>query len=169
MIVIGVDPGKMTGISVVEANEGTDPSLTEYQIIDYGAVHSRTVGNEVESIVRTYGYTLHDLHLVVERFVPERTPRGFDATPIEVIGEIKALIRNAAFEWTEQVESVTWALRVEKERVDNKVLRRLGLHVRNKDVSYPDADDVNDATRHVVNRLVALGHRPTMEKGWPNE
>lgn len=164
MIVIGVDPGKATGISVVEAGEGAGPSLAEYQIIDYGAVHSRTVGNEVKSIVQTYGYTHHDLHLVVERFVPERTPRGFDATPIEVIGEIKALIRNAAFDWMEQVESVTWALRVEKERVDNKVLKRLDLYVSGKEERH-----VNDGTRHVVNRLAALGHRPTMEKGWPDE
>lgn len=164
MIIIGCDPGKATGISVVGAPVGGEPRLLGHEIIDYGvAEHGITVGEVLGWNSQRYVDHTTDLHLVVERFVPERTPHGFDATPIEVIGEIKALIRNKPL-WLHQFRSITWALRVEKERVDNKVLRRLDLYLPGKEERH-----VNDATRHVVNRLVALSHRPTMAKGWPNE
>lgn len=173
MIVIGVDPGKVTGIAVVRAADDRAPELIRKVAVDYELPHVDSVSHTLAKLVTgtlVYNGLVEDypgerIDLVVERFVPERGPKGFDVTPIEVIGEIKAHQRNRS-PWTEHVSQWHWPLRVEKEAVTGEHLRRLGLWTSAKEFRGTN-QHINDAARHVANHLKAAKHRMTLELGWP--
>lgn len=173
MIVIGVDPGKVTGIAVVRAADNQAPELIRKGAVDYGNPGVDGVSLTLSKLVNgtlVYNGLREDypderIDLVVERFVPERGPKGFDATPIEVIGELKADQRNRA-PWTEHVSRWHWPLRAEKKAVTGENLRRLDLWTTSTE--FPGVNQhINDAARHVANHLKAAKHRMTLEMGWP--
>lgn len=173
MIVIGVDPGKVTGIAVVLAADDQAPELIRKGAVNYGNPDvdgvSLTLSKLVNGTLAYNGlredYPDERIDLVVERFVAERGPKGFDATPIEVIGELKADQRNRA-PWTEHVSRWHWPLRSEKKAVTGENLRRLDLWTTSTE--FPGVNQhINDAARHVANHLKAAKHRMTLELGWP--
>jgi hypothetical protein len=167
VIVIGVDPGKVTGIAVVRAPEDEMPVLIRKGAVDYGLLHTDSMSRVLSSLVTCLrdDYMGERIELVVERFVPERSPKGFDPTPIEVIGELKAAIRDRAG-WTLNVAQWHWPLRSEKKAVTGENLRR--LHLWTTSTEFPGVNQhINDAARHVANHLKAAKHRMTLEMGWP--
>lgn len=173
MIVIGVDPGLHTGMIAVLAEADGMPVVLDRGVVDYSDLRAASVGTTLGRMVRhTYlsqdaGDERHTIpiHVVVERFVPERSPKGFDPTPIEVIGELKAAIRDRAG-WTLDVAQWHWPLRSEKKAVTGENLRR--LHLWTTSTEFPGVNQhINDAARHVVNHLKAAKHRMTLELGWP--
>lgn len=172
-LIVSVDPGKTTGISVVRYTPDTAAEVLHAQFVDY-ADSPTSVRAMLSMLVE--GTLFHEglrgthpgepIIMVVERFVPERSAHGFDSTPIEVIGEIRADLRDKA-PWTTAVTAWHWPLRGAKEMVTGDVLRRLNLwQTRKKE---PRMRHVNDALRHTVGYLVRVGHKPTERKGWPNE
>jgi hypothetical protein len=134
-MIIGVDPGKTTGIAV----------FFNGQIIDVGEVPARQVADRVRSIVAN----VHNdvvVELAVERYIisAETGKRSQQPDALYVIGELRAL----AHGW-----SLT-AIHLQnpadaKKCATNKTLRRLGWWVG---AAYPHA---NDALRHVALRLLA--------------
>lgn len=165
MILIGVDPGLRTGISVVQVGEELPPGMLGNETADYSIPHSASVEQLIGRLIcgspEHYGINILDreIHLVVERFVPEA--RKVDTTALEVIGELRQALRDR-HPWTAYVAKWHWQQRSEKDSVTGDVLRRLGLWSKGKELRH-----VNDASRHVVTRLSKMGHRPTLEKGWP--
>jgi hypothetical protein len=173
VIVIGVDPGLHTGMIAVLAEADGAPVVLDRGVVDYSDLRATSVGTGLGRMVRhTYlsqdaGDERHTIpiHVVVERFVPERGPKGFDPTPIEVIGELKAAIRDRAG-WTLDVAQWHWPLRSEKKAVTGENLRRLDLWTTSTE--FPGVNQhINDAARHVANHLKAAKHRMTLEMGWP--
>lgn len=170
MIIIGVDPGLRTGVSVVEVF--TTPEMPVFllgsKVVDYTEAWTPSVGKHLQdTIMGTMFFeglyeqdSGDDIRLVVERFVPEA--RKVDTTALEIIGEIRAAKRNRE-PWTEKVSKWYWPLRSEKDSVTGDVLRKLNLWVKGHDNRH-----INDASRHVVTQLSKMGHRPTIEKGWPD-
>lgn len=165
VIIIGVDPGLRTGISVVQVSENLAPDMLGSKVVDYMEAWTPSVGKHLRDTVvggvMQYGVDSldSDIRLVVERFVPEA--RKVDTTALEVIGELRAAKRNRV-EWADKITHWHWPQRSEKESVTGDVLRRLDLWVKGHDNRH-----INDASRHVVTQLSKMGHRPTLEKGWP--
>jgi len=150
MIIVGIDPGKSTGIAVLGHNEITHPTL-----ITHDTPAPENVTGVLESLLSELDH--QQVVIVVERFVLREGMYGVDTTPIEVIGRIKEWIKNKSY-------PVHWQLPTEKELATNAVLRRLGLWLKGTDQRH-----VMDATRHVVVHLVTNKHIPTIKKGWPSE
>lgn len=167
MILIGIDPGLRTGISVVQIADNLPPGMLGSKVVDYTDERVTSVGKHlrdtIEGTVVNLGLPEVDggdgIRLVVERFVPEA--RKVDTTALEVIGELRAAKRDGE-EWTGKVTHWYWPQRSEKESMSGDVLRRLGLWVKGHDNRH-----INDASRHVVTQLSKMNHRPTLEKGWP--
>lgn len=162
---VGCDPGLRTGISVVQVGDTIPPDMLGQETADYSVPYNTSVEQRIKRIVdgslMHYGVNTLDkeIHLVVERFIPEA--RKVDTTALEVIGELRQALRDR-HPWTEHVTKWHWQQRSEKDSVTGDVLRRLGLWMKGKDLRH-----VNDASRHVVVRLSKMGHRPTLERGWP--
>lgn len=165
MILIGIDPGLRTGISVVQVSDLAAPVLVSHETADYTIPRSPSVERRLHRIIdgtlMYYGVNTLDkeIHLVVERFIPEA--RKVDTTALEVIGELRQALRDR-HPWTDHVTQWHWQQRSEKDSVTGDVLRRLGLWLKGKDQRH-----VMDAARHVVVQLGKMNHRPTLEKGWP--
>ena len=165
MILIGIDPGLRTGISVVQVTE-TSIEQVFSTTVDYTDPKEFSVGRQVKKIIR--GNLMYngvevldsDIRFVVEKFVPEA--RKVDTTALEVIGELRQAIRDQDGWATDGMRKWYWQTRQEKDSVHNDVLRRLGLWVKGHDNRH-----INDASKHVVRRLVAMKHDFTLETGWP--
>lgn len=122
MIIIGVDPGKKTGIFALESETGARLWSTEISafaavsyVDDYISLHS----NVLLAVER---YTIGSLKMTVQ----------YDA--LEVIGTLRYLARKKSHRF--QLQS-----RAEKSRIPNDVLKSIGFYV-------PGFDDANDAARH---------------------
>lgn len=167
MILIGVDPGLRTGIALVQVSDLAAPTLLHHATVDYTEPRSPSVGRTLRELVEgtpsRYGYNSvdDDIRLVIEKFVPEA--RKVDTTALEVIGELRQSIRDRD-PWVDHVAAWYWQTRQEKDSVSGDTLRRLGLWLKGKEQRH-----IMDAARHTVVRLVKMNHRPTIEKGWPNE
>src|SRR5690625_5188853 len=148
MIIVGIDPGKSTGIAVLGHNEITHPTL-----ITHDTPAPENVTGVLESLLSELDH--QQVVIVVERFVLREGMYGVDTTPIEVIGRIK--------EWSkDRPHPFVWQLPSEKELATNEVLRRMGLWLKGKDQRH-----VMDAVRHAVVYLAKQKHMPTLKKGWP--
>jgi len=170
VIIIGVDPGLHTGISVVQVFETSEMPVRMLgsKVVDYTNHNERSVGRHLRDTVKGTLTDLglyeteggDDIRVVIERFIPEA--RKVDTTALEVIGEIRAAIRDDE-SWTEHIRHWEWPLRSEKDSVTGQVLRNLDLWVKGKELRH-----INDASRHIVTYLSKTGHTSVIRKGWPD-
>jgi hypothetical protein len=140
---IGVDPGESTGVYALRVSDS--PVILgvqgRWQLPPQQAVA------EVEKLVRQAALWQENVLLVGERFtVTDQTgKRSAQPTPLKVLGQVEQL----AYQYT-NVEFILQAPADAKKFAPNPRLRELRLYTRPEDVSSPDANDVNDAARHVL-------------------
>lgn len=148
MIGIGIDPGKATGMTMLDYSDLISPT---------GLAYGTHTPESVTPALDQFSHYLDDAggFIVIEKFVTREGKHGVDTTALRVIGRVEEWLRDKPYQ-------VYWQLPVEKELASNDVLRRLGLWLKGTEQRH-----IMDATRHVVVRLTKMGHKPTMQKGWP--
>lgn len=147
--IAGVDPGLSTGLFVVRVDPETRRVAPAHRFQGHAA--------EALGTLRRFAEAAHlleeSLVIVGERFtVTDRTgKRTSQPLPLKILGAVEAI--------ADQSDNVTFSLQTPadaKKLAPNDVLRNVGFYTRPVDVSCPDANDVNDAARHV---LLALATR----------
>ena len=142
-VILGIDPGGTTGISLIEFTPGTEPKL----------LATSQVGNGLKGFLRWHKMATYRWDFVVcESFTLRPGIHGVDITPAYVIGALEAL-ENPRSKIHFQPPS-------SKPLCDDDTLKRLGLYTK----AYPHS---NDATRHAIIYLRNVRHMPTLRKGWP--
>lgn len=135
-LIIGVDPGNSTGYSIFL----DDARLT------YGQMDSDEAVSEISEVLLQY-HRHPDIKSVVacERYQQgQRNRFTQQATALHVI----SAIRTEAHRYG--VAVLLQAPNDAKHLASNNLLRSLHLWLTGSDVGQKDADDVNDATRHVL-------------------
>lgn len=143
---IGVDPGKATGLALISYSDEKEPVLLDHTTVSEG---------DVVATLRTWVYNQHPVELVVERFVLRGGVHGVDITPERINGRIMQFAEESGLD-------VVWQLASGKDLISNDVLKRMDFWVPGKDNRH-----VDDALRHVMQYLVHLRNRPAVLKGFP--
>lgn len=149
MNIIAIDPGKATGIALLDYSEISAPTL-----IAHGTHAPDRVIDALDHLAQYLDF--YGGVIVIERFVLREGMYGVDTSPIGVIDRIKEWAKN-------KPHTLVWQLPGEKELVTNDRLRRLGLWLKGKEQRH-----IMDAVRHAVLYLVKNKHKPTAAKGWPD-
>jgi len=161
--VLGVDPGKMTGVALLKENYGTG--------LPFSVVLLDEIEGGVEGFIDWAEENLDDLadYVVCEKFeLDGRTPKP-DLTPKEIIGALKVFQRADAFF---QLGHKHWALECQtntqgKHLMTNEVLKRAGYYPKRGEVK---GGHSTDALRHALTYVVkTLKHKPTLELLFPKE
>lgn len=143
--VIGVDPGKATGMALVSYSDEKEPVLLDY---------TTSTEADVVRYLRTTHHS-HSLTLVVERFVLRGGVHGVDITPERINGRIMQFTEDEGID-------VVWQLPSSKDLISNEILKRMDFWIPGKDNRH-----VDDALRHVMQYLVRVRNRPAVSKGFP--
>lgn len=145
MIVLGIDPGKVTGVCLYDTDA---PKSRQLWNVEGG----------VEGLADWWcaAKPVFD-ELVIERFTLREGVHGVDLDPVEVIGWIKGAIFTKPV-WQNPADA--------KSLITNEKLKRAGL--------YPPRGEVGpghsiDALRHVLTYLIGIRHRPTIELLHPKD
>ena len=142
-LILGIDPGGTTGISLVEFSPKDEPKL----------VASIQVPDGLKGFLNWYISSKHDWDFVVcENFTLRPGVHGVDLTPTYIIGALEALELNK--------KKVYYQAPSQKPLCNDDVLKRMGLF-------FPGMGHANDATRHAIIYLRGVRHMPTLKKGWP--
>lgn len=150
MKLIGIDPGRKTGMVLLEVPTNRPPQPIAR------ATH------DPFDVVRTLdqfasegdGEVLPSTRVVIEKYVPREGVYGKDDTAQTVIGMVLQWCADNEVEPVFQMPS-------ERVMVTTAVLQNLGLWLRGHDNRH-----VMDATRHAIAWLVKMRHPMTMAKGW---
>lgn len=152
--VAGIDPGLSTGLFVVR---------TEYSPINnqpmLPAIIARYQGQpgmvleKLEHMIRQAALWQEGVYLAGERYTTtdQTGKRSSQPLPLRVLGSAEQLSYSYA-----NVEFVLQQPADAKKLAPNDFLRDAGFYSTGGDVSCPDANDVNDAARHV---LLALARK----------
>lgn len=141
MLILGVDPGKRTGVALIEVTDETAPVLVGYWEV-YGGV----------SGFREWWKTHPDYDvLVAERYITRGGVVQKDAHhPQQVLG------------FLDQFDPILQTPAGRQNAVSDAALRALGLYLPGKTLR-----NAREAARHAVWYLKSKHHRPTLKKGWP--
>jgi len=144
LILIGVDPGLSTGLAMIK----NEQRLAAAQ-------------GSPKEMLRIYRAALNawcnlpdlTVQVAVERFIiTDQTARhSQQSTALEVFGAIKTTAEHLGYPISVQAASDA------KRIASNELLRCLGLWTSPRAVACPDANDVNDAMRHIL-LLLACQH-----------
>lgn len=140
-LILGVDPGKRTGVALIEVTDETAPVLVGYWEVCGGA-----------SGFRQWWKTRPDYDvLVAERYITRGgVPQNNAHHPIGVLA------------FLEQFNPVLQTPAGRQKGVSDGSLRALGLHLPGQALR-----NAREAVRHAVWYLKSQHHRPTLLKGWP--
>lgn len=144
--VAGLDPGESTGLLVLRLSPtGGVDIYVRYQGPPQGALL------RLETCVREAAMWEEKVVIAGERFtVTDKTgKRSAQPTPLKVLGQAELL----SYQYT-NVEFTLQTPADAKKLADNARLRDLRLYSTARDVGCPDANDVNDAARHVLLALM---------------
>ena len=150
MKLIGIDPGRKTGMIMLDIKPNQDPQPTAHATHDpFGVVpaldrFAREDNGEVNSTTR----------VVIEKYVPREGVHGKDDTAQTVIGMVLQWSRDNGVDPIFQLPS-------ERAMVTTAVLKNLGLWLKGHHNRH-----IMDAARHAVAWLVKMRHYKTMSKGW---
>ena len=150
MKLIAIDPGRKTGMIMLEIQHNQNPKPIAWATHDpFDVVRAlehfaREDSGEVNSTTR----------VVIEKYVPREGVHGKDDTAQTVIGMILQWSRDNGVEPIFQMPS-------ERAMVTTAVLQNLGLWLKGHDNRH-----IMDAARHAVTWLVKMRHHNTMSKGW---
>ncbi len=144
VIVIGVDPGKSTGIAAIRSGrlelvQQVPPDRVAGVIIEYLAYVDST---SIEQ----------DTIIAYERFVtgPLTGARSAQPDALHLVGMLQLIAERF------RCRLVSYGPDVTKRFASNALLKRLGMYVHPADVGRADANDANDAVRLA---LVALASK----------
>lgn len=154
MIVMGIDPGGTTGVSIIAAEEELSEQIYWHQFPD-----ADTFYLDLETLIRTFNPDV----VVIEQFDKRPGIVNPDYTPKYVCRDIEnhVIPNHPEVEFVFQIPALAMNMvrTARKGGVDG--LKRFGWYR----VSNVHA---NDATRHAVAYLVHTAkHMPTILRGWP--
>ena len=151
MILVGVDPGRATGMILLEVPTNNSPMPLAY------ATHEpHKVIEALDAFVRQDGEIAPDTRVVVEKYVPREDIHGKDDIAQSLNGMITQwAISNA------MLDRVSFQLPSERGMVTMPVLKKLGLWLPGHKNRH-----VMDAARHTITWLVKMRHTMTIVKGW---
>ena len=148
MIVVGVDPGKASGIAVIEWDEQSDVPQVLYSL----ETDPESYADEIETALKHMNQ-YERLFVACESFtINAQTVRNSQAPwSLENIGILKHLCRRAGY----PVDQIAFQPPVNaKNMFPNEKLKKLGTWHRGGE------GHANDAIRHALLRLVKAGWTP---------
>lgn len=150
MKLIGIDPGRKTGMIMLDIQHNQDPKPIARATHDpFDVVRAlEQFASEGD------GEVLTSTRVVIEKYVPREGVYGKDDTAQTVIGMILQWCQDNGVKPIFQLPS-------ERTMVTTAVLQNLGLWLKGHDNRH-----IMDATRHAVTWLVKMRHYNTMSKGW---
>lgn len=157
-VVIGVDPGGTTGISVVGVEADKPASIIETR--QWPNDYNPATWQKLQSLAHHYR-ALYDLPvvLVIEQFDKRPGVIDPDYSAMYINKDIVEYIHEYPIVWQIPAAAKNLIKPARKGKADQ--LKRFGWY----QVSHRHA---NDASRHVLVYLVEkVKHRPTILKGWP--
>lgn len=159
MKILCVDPGKTTGLSILEVGKTTPPKQCDWMQVTGG------VDGFINFMYEQFNLYFEADLIICESF--KARDAWIDPEPLLVIGALKAI--NTAYIGANLVlQQPSAAIPNKKTKqggITDEVLERLGLM---GDLGHANRHQ-RDATRHGVVYLRNIGHTPTIEKGWPHE
>lgn len=141
--IVGIDPGKSTGISILYVDVFAD---THLECVKQGSpevaldvLHGMGMGTGLSRETRP-------ILIACERFlITQKTAKSSQQTDaLETIGAIKNIARQNGCNIVMQGPGPA------KRFAPNRVLKAMGFHKTAHDVGQSDANDANDATRHAL-------------------
>jgi hypothetical protein len=136
--VVGVDPGRSTGVSIMHNHELCDRWQEAWQdaVQRLRSFITDKRATEPEAVII----------IAVERFIStgHHGPRSHQPTALQAVGAVEGI----AFDL--DVELVWQSPADAKKLMSNARLRAWGLLATGRDVNQRDANDANDATRHAL-------------------
>jgi len=148
-IIIGVDPGKTTGIAHIAFNDSGSPFHVDYEAVPYedspDGDHPVDVVRELIETAIAYA-EMPRVAVVAEQFVLEEGTHGVDTTALRVLGALEYLLRQSRYSGVELVYQLRTAKRLVKDR-----------HLKSLDL-YSDSPHSRDALRHIA--AYVLANRP---------
>lgn len=142
--VVGIDPGLSTGLYAVRL-------VAKPHRVELAARYQGEPGNAIRLLTQLCDDAAEFDETVIvagERFTSPtspKTPRSAQPLAQQILGAIENILgnyRGAAFHLQTPADA--------KKLAPNDVLRDFGFYTHSRDVETPDADDVNDAARHVL-------------------
>jgi hypothetical protein len=156
LVVIGLDPGVTSGVSVFRFTV-EDCEFIEH--MQWGSPD--TVWEELQALADHYNETDGNVVLVIESFDKRPGIVSPDYTPKYINRDIKNHLTGYPIIW--QIPAAAKTLVPPARKGGTDALKRFGFYrVSNR--------HANDATRHVIVFAVdKLMHYPTILKGWPQQ
>lgn len=152
MKVIGIDPGRATGMILLEVPANNSPVP-----IAYATQEPHTVIDALDHFAREEDGTIAaNTWVIVEKFIPREDVHGKD----DVAQNINGMITQWGVSNT-MLDRVVFQTPDQRVMVTRPVLMRLGLWLAGHKNRH-----VMDATKHAVSWLVKMRHKMTMAKGW---
>lgn len=143
--ILSLDPGETTGVTIVQFTPDQAPSVIYYDQITGGPV----------GFIRWFKSLPKDSYdeIVCESFILRPGVHGANIAPAYVIGALEAMAE----------VPVTYQAPSQKRLVPDEVLK-IGATTYK-----PGKPHATDAIRHAILYLRGRGHKPTLQRFWPED
>lgn len=167
-VLVAIDAGVSTGMVI--AGEHADGSieilLYDQFICDNFIDTVSTITTRFEDTLIVHGLFDLQITFIVEQF--DLRPNNKFVADLTTVKVNSALEYELAWHCSAAVVMVHQTPAQAKSLVSNEVLKNLGWYLTGKSVNYKDANDVNDAMRHLVYYIAKTKkNRWIFEGGWP--
>lgn len=144
-LILSLDPGETTGAAIIGFEPNQGPAVFHHWQVTGGPVGFIEWFNELP-------VDLYD-EIVCESFVLRPGVHGANIAPAYVIGALEALAE----------VPITYQMPSQKKLVPDSVLKK-GLTTYK-----PGEPHATDAIRHAIIYLRGRGHKPTLQRFWPED
>lgn len=156
MVLIGVDPGGTTGVSVYGLNAEDTPAFL-LDSIQWG--DPDTVSTHLQALVKKWRDASFNVVLIIEQFDKRPGIVEPDYSSMYIIRDIERDMPNETIVWFTPSQAKNLVKPAHKGAPDG--LKKFGWYK-------VGMGHANDASRHVIVFLVErLHHMPTILRGWP--
>ena len=149
--ILGIDPGKRTGIALVNYTAVDVPVLMDSWDVPGGAMGFLAWVNENDWV------HMRNMFIVYERFIPREGVHGVGVDASEVTGTMLAWAQDQGYPTVPQ--PAAGRMKAVPDKVLSKFHKFTGKAERNE----------KEAFRHVIWYLKNAKHMPTITKGWLDE
>lgn len=165
---VAIDAGVSTGIVIAGAHTDGSIEILHYDqfVCDNHIDTVTTITSAVEDIAIELGLFQCHFTIIMEQF--DLRPQNKFIADLTTVKVNAALEYELTWHWTLAEEIIYQTPAQAKGLVKNSALKNLGWYLTGKQVNAKDANDVNDAMRHLVYYLVK--HKKNIwvsEGGWP--
>jgi hypothetical protein len=173
-LILGIDPGDVTGWSWWQVEAHRPASRLTYGLIQGGIEGFITACRDLdESIIypgeHSFQLMLRNTTTVVfEQFKLNGDAINPQTEALEIQGAMKMKLRDMGNPPELVIQS-----RDKKRNVRDSILKGAGLYLNKREIErdmgieWTDARDINDSQIHVLGYLKDRGHVPTMREYWP--